>query len=261
MVHVDHRIRTHFLVHVDHEIRTGFFGTHASEKPRILASLFRAKPGCWTHMAIGIYQLYRLLRQDKFRQRRWKFFLEQMSPTPRTHILDLGGYPCNWSEVPVTCPITFLNTEYPEGWQVNSERFKSEVGSGCDMPFPDKAFDLVYSNSVIEHVGSREDQSKFAAEINRVGKRLFIQTPNRWFFLEPHFLAPFVHWLPWSIARHLIQRLSLRGVMRRGDNKDLKSLADELRYVSKGELRKLFPDARIHHERWFGMTKSFIVVR
>ncbi|HYG22958.1 MAG TPA: methyltransferase domain-containing protein [Verrucomicrobiae bacterium] len=211
-------------------------------------------------MALGIYQLYRLLRQDAFRERRWQFFLRNMQPMDATRILDLGGYPCNWESVPILSPITFLNTEYPPGWQVNSGRFRSEIGNGCAMPFADQSFDIVYSNSVIEHVGSFEDQRRFSAEINRVGKRVFLQTPNRWFFLEPHFLAPFVHWLPWPMAKRLIQHVSLRGLMRSGDNKDLKALADELRFVRKAELRRFFPNAAIHHERWLGMTKSFIAM-
>lgn len=212
-------------------------------------------------MAFGIYQLYRLFRQDSFRQKRTQFFLDTMQPDASTRILDVGGYCVNWTQVPITSPITFLNTEYPDGWQVNEGRFASESGDGRSLPFADKSFDIAYSNSVIEHVGSLEDQRRFAAEINRVGKRLFLQTPNRWFFLEPHFLAIFVHYLPWPLAKRLIRVLSLRGMMRKGDNKDLKALAEELRFVSLRELKEFFPGCEIHREKWWGMTKSFIVLR
>jgi len=212
-------------------------------------------------MAFGIYQLYRLLRQDRFRERRSRLFLESIRPTATTRILDVGGYACNWAYVPIASPITFLNTEYPDGWQVNDVRFTSETGNGCQMTFAGNSFDVAYSNSVIEHVGSYADQKHFAAEIRRVGKRVFLQTPNRWFFIEPHFLTVFVHYLPWPIAKHLVRVLSLRGLMRQGDNKDLKTLADELRLLTFGEMKELFPDCVIHREKWFGLTKSFIAVR
>jgi SAM-dependent methyltransferase len=212
-------------------------------------------------MAFGIYQIYRMMGQDRFRHRRWELFLRLMQPQLQTRILDVGGYATNWEHVQVSSPITFVNTDYPAGWQVQSERFTSVVGSGCSLPFPDKSFDIVYSNSVIEHVGSREDQRQFAAEINRVGKRVFVQTPNRWFFLEPHFLAPFVHFFPWPIAKWALPRFSIRGVARKGDNKDLRALAEELRFVTRGELKQFFPGCELIPERWLGMTKSFVVIR
>jgi len=94
-----------------------------------------------------------------------------------------------------------------------------------------------------------------------VGKQVFVQTPNRWFFLEPHFLALFVHYLPWSIARRLVRFCSIRGLLRCGDDVDLNQLAEELRLLNLQELKDLFPDCEIYREKWFGMTKSFIAIR
>ncbi|MGN6642807.1 MAG: class I SAM-dependent methyltransferase [Verrucomicrobiota bacterium] len=212
-------------------------------------------------MAFGIYQLYGLLRQDKFRARRTQLFLDTFQPNAATRILDVGGYACNWQEIPITSPITFLNTEYPADWQVTKGRFVSELGDGCRMRFADQSFEIVYSNSVIEHVNSLAEQRKMASEIRRVGRRVFVQTPNRWFFVEPHFLALFVHYLPWPIARKLLRVFSFRGLVRKGDNKDLKQLAEELRFLSFREMQELFPDCRIYKEKWFGLTKSFIAIK
>ena len=68
---------------------------------------------------------------------------------------------------------------------------------GRELPFADGAFDLGFSNAVVEHVaGGRDGQRRFVHELCRVARRVFVTTPNRWFPLEVHTLLPFVHWLP-----------------------------------------------------------------
>ena len=73
-------------------------------------------------------------------------------------------------------------------------------GDACALPFEDGAFDVVHSNAVIEHVGGRERQEAFVREALRVGRRVFVTTPNRWFPVEVHTKLPLVHWLPPSLA-------------------------------------------------------------
>jgi hypothetical protein len=212
-------------------------------------------------MGFGFYQLYGLLRQQSFRDRRIRFFLDTFKPAATTRILDVGGYAYDWQNVPITSRVTLLNSVYPPGAQATSGRFVSELGDGRNLPYADLSFDIAYSNSVIEHVGTYEDQRRLASEIQRVGRQVFVQTPNRWFFVEPHFLAVFVHYLPWPIAKRVLRFCSLRALVRRGDNVDLDTLANELRFVSFREMKELFPECKIHREKWFGMTKSFIAVR
>jgi|GEM_PF-3452676 len=99
--------------------------------------------------------------------------------------------------------ITFLNI-----FQMESELPHStcEVGDGRRMPqFTDGQFDLVISNSVIEHVGNSREQRRFAEEIQRVGPRYFVQTPNRRFPLEPHFLLPLFQYFPLTVRAFLHQ--------------------------------------------------------
>lgn len=222
----------------------------------------RAEPGHDPRaMGFGIYELYRLV-QPGFRRQRLQVFLEALRPGPLTRILDVGGYVDNWEGVvPIESPVTLLNLSLPPNVASVPKRYTCLAGDGRKMNFPDGSFDIVFSNSVIEHVGSFEDQKRFAAEVRRVGKKIYLQTPNRWFFIEPHFVTVFVHFLPWSIARRLIRFCSYRGWVRSGDNIDLKRLAEELRLLSGKELKELFPDCEIHRERLFGMTKSFMVVR
>lgn len=212
-------------------------------------------------MALSIYTIYQQL-QPGFRLQRWQLFLDTFRPDARTRILDVGGHVYDWEGVvPIESQVTLLNVTYPEPAAPPPPRFTCVVGDGRRLPFGDRSFDVVYSNSVIEHVGSRADQEQFAAEIRRVGRGVFLQTPNRWFFIEPHFIAPFVHYLPARAAGTLLRMFSLRAWLRRGDNVQLAQLDKELRLLTATDVRTLFPDCQLHRERWFGLTKSFVAVR
>src|SRR5919206_1104045 len=68
------------------------------------------------------------------------------------------------------------------------------------LPFADGAFDLAYSSSVVEHVPPQR-RAAFAAELRRVARGWYVQTPARSFPIEPHALLPFAHWLPVRIRR------------------------------------------------------------
>jgi SAM-dependent methyltransferase len=112
-------------------------------------------------------------------------------------------------------------------------------GDACALPFGDGSFDVVYSNAVIEHVGGRERQEVFVREALRVGRRVFLTTPNRWFPLEVHTRLPVVHWLPRPLAARAYR---LAG----------KPWAVENHLLGPADLRRLFPGAvEIHN---LGMT-------
>lgn len=85
------------------------------------------------------------------------------------------------------------------------------VGDGRALPFADGSVDVVLSNAVIEHVGSRQDQQEFVAEHLRVGRAWIITTPNRWFPVESHTSVVFKHWSPrWRAKRDEFTRLLSR---------------------------------------------------
>lgn len=135
------------------------------------------------------------------------------------------------------------------------------TGDGCALSFQNGSFDIVFSNSVIEHVGSWERQLAFAAEARRVGRRLWIQTPAREFSLEPHQIAPFVHWLPLSLQRHLIRWATIWGWLTRPTQEHVDSFLAEVRQVRREETMLLFPDCEILTERFLGLPKIYIAVR
>jgi SAM-dependent methyltransferase len=122
---------------------------------------------------------------------------------------------------------------------------RADVTEG--LPFADGEFDLAYSSSVVEHlpVGSR---GAFAAEVRRVARGVFVQTPAFGFPVEPHALLPFAHWLP-SGLRRPYWRLGAAGAW------------EDIRLLRRGELQRLFPDATIHAERLGPFAKSWVAIR
>lgn len=135
------------------------------------------------------------------------------------------------------------------------------VADGRHLPFKDSTFDLVYSNSVIEHLGNFEDQNLFAVECRRVGRSFYVQTPNKWFFIEPHLITPFIHWLPCGIQRLLLRNFTVWGWITRPTSQYCESFMNEVRLLGSNDLQRLFPDAEIWHERFFGFSKSLIAVK
>jgi hypothetical protein len=127
-----------------------------------------------------------------------------------------------------------------------------QQADGTKLPFADGEFPVVFSNSVIEHV-PRELQPAFAAEIRRVGRHYFVQTPNRYFPIEPHYQLPLFQFFPERLQRALNRRLSL-GWREKG-------YWEEVNLLSAREMRRLFPDGELRREKVLGLTKSLMVVR
>lgn len=208
----------------------------------------------------SIYSIYARW-QPKFRAARMRRFRETFAPGENTTILDVGGNYYDWETLGVDCRFTILNVDdIPSSWNM-PPNFHYVVGDGCALKLPDASFDIAYSNSVIEHLTTWDAQLRFASELRRTGKGVYVQTPNRWFPIEPHFVAICIHWLPRSWHRFLFRWFSVRGWLRRGDNVNLDQLVGELRLLTFREMRALFPDCEIRREKWLGMTKSFIAVR
>ena len=129
------------------------------------------------------------------------------------------------------------------------------------MKFPDDYYDIAFSNSTIEHVGTYENQKIFASEIKRVGKGFFLQTPAREFFVEPHYLTLFIHWLPISIQRRLLRNFSIWGILARPDDQLIQKNLSEIRLLNKREFCELFHDCNIVREKFLFFTKSYIAYR
>lgn len=205
---------------------------------------------------------------DRFRRRRFALFRSLLDTVPaaadgsRLKILDVGGTPTFWErmgfEVSSEVEIVLLNLTEQE---VANEHMRAVVGNATDMSmFADGEFDVVLSNSVIEHLPSLELQNRMAAEVRRVGRRHWIQTPNRRFPLEPHFLFPFFQYLPVWVRVGLLRRMDLGWYPRQPDPEAALAEVVSVRLMTYRELRDVFPRSRIVGERAFGLRKSFIVI-
>jgi hypothetical protein len=208
---------------------------------------------------VGLIQF--LLRQ--FRSRRMRRFERTFVITNETRILDVGGTPFNWAFLQAQPQITIVNLPYScEPWD---PRFTCVFGDGRRLPFADQSFDIVFSNSVIEHVGDWESQRQFAAEIARVGRAYWVQTPNRGFPVEPHMMTPFLHYLPSAWQERIARRFTVWALIERPSADRWKFYIDhylrDIRLLDAGEMQRLFPGAEIVRERLGGVTKALIGVR
>jgi hypothetical protein len=133
------------------------------------------------------------------------------------------------------------------------------AGDARDMSeFPDASFDVVFSNSVVEHVGSFADQAAIAGEVQRVGRRFFLQTPNRFLPVEPHFLVPGFQFLPIRSRAWLHGCCDLGWMKRAGSYEAALQEVGDLRLLTPTELKSLFPSAQIWLERFFGLPESYV---
>jgi hypothetical protein len=188
----------------------------------------------------------------------------------RCRILDLGGSPLYWRVVERRfltergCTITLLN--HSPGELANDRRddrdlFTALVGDACATGIEDKAYDLVHSNSVIEHVGNWPQVEAFAGEVRRLAPAYFVQTPYVWFPIEPHFGSPFWHWLPEPVRAARLMRRGRGYFPRAATMADAMRAVQEIHLLDRRGFGALFPDAAIDAERIVGLTKSLIAIR
>jgi hypothetical protein len=187
------------------------------------------------------------------RLRRMNKVVDDLAIGPGHRVLDLGGTTEIWGLVSVPLDITILNLpgvpvdRTPHG----PHRFTFVEGDATDVTaYGDKTFDVVFSNSVIEHVGGPEKQAAFAREVRRLASRYAVQTPSIHFPIEAHTGYPFWWYYPPAIKRAIFRRwrktLPAYGVMVEGTT-----------VISRRALATFFPDAIISTERVLGVPKSY----
>ena len=198
----------------------------------------------------------------KFRRKRLqefeKLFFANFAGAKKIEILDVGGRDYFWKHSSLlnhpNINITLLNLHLEN---TSHPSFRAVKGDATSMPeFGDGSFDLVFSNSVIEHLYTFENQQKMASEIRRVGKRHFIQTPNIYFPIEAHYALPFAQYYPKALLHFILTKTKLSR-FERWNPAEASQYQDEIRLLTKSEMKALFPESILLKEKAFGLTKSF----
>ena len=175
------------------------------------------------------------------RERRHEQLFALTGADRATRILDIGcgrlGLRRHAPEHDITGVDRVPRPEYPGPLVV------ADVLAG--LPFADDEFDLAYCSSVIEHIAP-QDRAAFAAELRRVARGWYVQTPAYSFPVEPHALLPFAHWLPVRLRR-IYWRAGVAGGWER------------IELLRRGEMTELFGEPVA--ERAGPLVKSWISVR
>jgi SAM-dependent methyltransferase len=175
------------------------------------------------------------------RERKLRLLLDELRPTAETTVLDVGADELGFGEGAGCGTLNFFEEHYPwperitalglhdgAGFRARYPGIRYVQGDACALPFADAEFDIVFSNAVIEHVGGRARQRQMVSEAIRVGRRVFITTPDRRFPIEVHTRLPLVHWLPNSIAHRVYRTAG-------------KEFATDVNLLTRRSLESLFP--------------------
>jgi hypothetical protein len=191
----------------------------------------------------------------RFRSKRRAMLLGRFPATSFPRVIDVGGIAKDWEND--SRVVTILNLV---GQDCGRHRFVA--GDARRIECSDNSFDLAYCNSVIEHVGTWDDQMMLAAELRRIAPALWVQIPNRWFPMEVHYLTLFLHWWPRLLRNHFIVRwFTGWGWLVRPTRAEVERYASTVRLLSAREMKQLFSDCTLLRERFLGFTKSLISVR
>jgi hypothetical protein len=195
------------------------------------------------------------------RAERWSWFTSTFPDLDQMSVVDLGGDPHTWMHSPVhpkhvhVLNIEPLDTDIPD-W------IATDYANACDLPesIASRRYDLVFSNSVLEHVGGHERRARFAENAHKLADAHWIQTPYRYFPVEPHWVAPGMQFMPIRARAAMARRWPLAHVRSSGLTDALDGvLWTEL--IDRTQMRYLFPDSTIRNERLAGLTKSIIAVK
>ncbi len=202
------------------------------------------------------------------RQRRFRYIqplIEQvLEKKDVCHIADIGGTEYYWEicrdfieATPVKIHLINLDPT-----PTTNCKFETHQASACDLSqFEDNAFDLVHSNSVIEHVGGWANACKMAMHVRRIAPTYYVQTPNFWFPYEPHFRFPFFQFLPEQVRYRMLMQFNLGFGGRRKTIDAAMRGVQSVDLLDMAQMRELFPDAQFARERIGPLTKSIIAMR
>ena len=210
----------------------------------------------------GRLDLARRRLSDKPRARRWAEVQRRFPDLPSMRVLDLGGTLRMWESAPVRPKhVTIVNLD-PRLHEPTSDWYDVRNGDAC-APEEDvlaRDYDLVYSNSLLEHVGGHAKRQQLAAVIRDAAPRHWVQTPYRYFPLEPHWMVPGMQFLPLAARASIARRWPFGPASKNTPADNVVSEVAYVELVSLTEMRSYFPDSHIWIERLAGLPKSLVAI-
>jgi hypothetical protein len=197
---------------------------------------------------------------SRARLKRWTKFRAAFPDIVDMRVLDLGGRPQFWRSAPVRpLHVTTLNLERLT--DPNEDSIDHRVGDACAPPDDlCSGFDLVVSNSLIEHLGGHAKRQQFADVVRTAADRHWVQTPYRYFPVEPHWVFPLLQFLPFAARVHLTRKWPLGN--RHPETSDIAiDSVHEVELIGKMQMLSYFPDANLWFERLGGVPKSMVSIR
>lgn len=198
------------------------------------------------------------------RKRRWDLFYDLFPDIDDLRVIDLGGTVESWRRAPFR-PREVVVVNLFEPGDADDETLVPVTGDACAARAAlaaagiEGGFDLAFSNSLLEHVGGHAHRAELAEEIRALAPRHWVQTPYRYFPVEPHWLFPGMQFLPMTARARVAKSWPLVHTLPESRAEAMKDVQwTELIGIS--ELRSYFPDSEVMHERMAGLTKSIIAV-
>ncbi|MEV6985044.1 hypothetical protein AB0M95_27820 [Sphaerisporangium sp. NPDC051017] len=203
-----------------------------------------------------------------FRAKRMGMLLERFPDLARMEVIDLGGTVRTWTRSPVRpAHVHLVNPEPPVKGvadDVLPDWVTMEIGDACALPphITGRRFDLVFSNSVMEHVGGHEMRRRFADSVHMLSDRHWVQVPHLYFPVEPHWVFPLFQFLPLPVQTTIAAKWPLSAWGKRPRTRaEALPLVMEVELMSRTHMRHYFPDSTLIAERFAGFTKSLIACR
>lgn len=217
--------------------------------------------------------------RERFHNARAELFIRILEPRPGATLLDLGGGDGSFARrlserAGLQVTVAEVHDGHREAIEAHGFRFVQLTGDGDRLPFGDGEFDIVLANSVIEHVtlpkdrcrvservdqdewrrAARTAQTRFAAEVQRIGRGYFVQTPHKHFPIDQHVHLPLVQYLSHNAACRLVSWTDRFWV------KSCHGIVDWELFTTR-DMQRLFPNGELQVERFLGMPKSVIAYR
>lgn len=198
---------------------------------------------------------------ERRRARRWDWLRGEFGEIESMSVIDLGGTVDAWVRAPLRpASVHVVNLE-PQRDTMPSW-IRADQADACSLPahIAGESYDLVFSNSVIEHVGGHAQRMRFADAVHKLASRHWVQTPYRYFPVEPHWLFPGFQFLPLTLRARISCQWPLSHTPTKNTSDGLRA-AMGVELLSCSEMAFYFPDSTLRFERMIGAVKSLIAVK